>query len=176
MKQFLRQLKKSFKENPKSGVFFNNIFSFREIGNKTHGDMTEILLDHYINKYLSQFTSQHIGKKKFRAKESEEDLEVRNKKTKKTFFLSLKNYGDQGPLQIRTDKNSQLFTALATMKDNNVKQQKQRIALLLQELLDINVLCFLYNEKEKHFRVCVVDTDAMIRKFDKIQFIDEGKG
>ena len=86
MQQFFRQLKKEFKENPKSSVFFNNIFSFREIGNKTHGDMTEILLDHYINKYLTNFSSKHIGKEKFRAKESEEDLEMQNKKTKQTFF------------------------------------------------------------------------------------------
>ena len=176
MQQFFRELQQDFKDNPKSSVFFDNIFSFREIGNKTHGDMTEILLDHYINKYLSQFSSKHIGKEKFRAKESEEDLEVYNKKTKRTFFLSLKNYGDNGPLQIRTDKNNQLFGTLSAVKNNNTIQQKQRIVLLLQELLNINVLCFLYNEKEKHFRVCVINTDAIIHEFDKVQFINKGKG
>ena len=176
MQQFFRELKQNFKKNPRSSVFFDNIFSFREIGNKTHGDMTEILLDRYINKYLSQFSSKHIGKEKFRAKESEEDLEVYNKKTKRTFFLSLKNYGDNGPLQIRTDKNNQLFSALSAVKNNNTSQQKQRIASLLQELLNINVLCFLYNEKEKHFRVCVINTNAMIQKFDKVRFVDKGKG
>ena len=138
--------------------------------------MTEILLDHYINKYLTDFSSKHIGKEKFRAKQSEEDLEAQNKKTKQTFFLSLKNYGDNGPLQIRTDKSNQLFKALSAVKNNNTSKRKQSIVLLLEQLLDINVLCFLYNEKEKHFRVCVIDTDAMVRKFNAIQFIDKGDG
>ena len=66
--------------------------------------MTEVLLDHYINKYLTPFRSKHIGKEKFFAKQSEEDIEVQNKTTIQTFFLSLKNYGDNGPLQIRTEK------------------------------------------------------------------------
>ena len=168
---FFTELKKNFKENPKSSIFFNNIFSFREFGNKTHGDMAEVLFDYYINKYLTKFKSTHIGKERFRAKESEEDLQIQEKKTGEKFFLSLKNYGDNGPLQIRTDKENILFDTLSKLSKKNKLIKREDIVPVLEKLLNIHILCFLYNEKESKFRVCVIDTNAMMGKLDKIKKI-----
>ncbi|MCY4577162.1 MAG: hypothetical protein OXB96_01875 [Candidatus Kaiserbacteria bacterium] len=169
---FFTELKKNFRENPKSDTFFNNIFSFREFGNKTHGDMAEVLFDHYINKYLTKFNSTHIGKEKFRAKESEEDLEIQEKRSGKKFFLSLKNYGDNGPLQIRTDKENRLFNKLSKLSAEKKRVDKKSVLPILKELLAIHVLCFLYNQKENRFRVCVIDTDAALRKLSKIKKVN----
>ena len=171
---FFVALKKSFRDNPRSGVFFDSIFSFREFGNKTHGDMAEVLFDHYVNKYITHFESHHIGKKRFRAKESEEDLEIVEKKTGKKFFLSLKNYGDNGPLQIRTDKENRLFDTLRKVSSKRKSISKKSVLPVLTDLLDIYVLCFLYDEKEHTFRVCVVDTSAMVKKLHTIRKVPAG--
>lgn len=99
--QFYNDLEVFLNKNKQiSSRFFNNVFSFREIGNKTHGDMAEFLFVAFIEKYMTSYTSKHIGKEKFRSKESEEDLLIND------IPLSLKNYGDNGALQIRTDKES----------------------------------------------------------------------
>ncbi len=168
---FFAELKENFRRNPKSVIFFDNIFSFREFGNKTHGDMAEVLFDHYINKYLKHFKSTHIGKEKFRAKESEEDLEIQEKKTGKKFFLSLKNYGDNGPLQIRTDKKNELFDTLLKLSAKKKQIKREDVLPILNKLLNIHVLCFLYNEKESTFRVCTINTKMMIKKWKSIRKI-----
>ena len=50
----------------------------------------------------------HVGKDLYRAKEHEEDITITNEITKAEFPVSLKAYGD-GPLQLSTDKNFQMF-------------------------------------------------------------------
>ncbi len=40
----------------------SNIFSMRLIGNKTHGDLAEIAIAEFINQYMYDFRSLHVGK------------------------------------------------------------------------------------------------------------------
>src|SRR3989304_9561713 len=80
----------------------SNIFTMRLIGNKTHGDLAEIGIAEFINHFIYDFKSIHVGKDLFRTKEREEDIVIINEVTKLQFPLSLKAYGD-GPLQLSTD-------------------------------------------------------------------------
>ena len=77
----------------------SNIFTMRIIGNKTHGDLAEIGIAEFINQYMYDFKSVHVGKDLYRAKEHEEDIVIINELNGEKFPLSLKAYGD-GPLQL----------------------------------------------------------------------------
>jgi len=83
----------------------------RLIGNKTHGDLAEIAIAEFINQFMYDFKSLHVGKDLYRAKEHEEDITITNEITKSAFPVSLKAYGD-GPLQLSTDTNFQMFPKL----------------------------------------------------------------
>ena len=89
----------------------SNIFTMRLIGNKTHGDLAEIAIAEFINQYMYDFRSIHVGKDLYRAKSQEEDIKIINEITKTEFPVSLKAYGD-GPLQLSTDKNFRMFPRL----------------------------------------------------------------
>src|SRR5580704_710473 len=89
----------------------SNIFTMRLIGNKTHGDLAEIAIAEFINQYMYDFRSVHVGKDLYRAKSQEEDIKIINEITKAEFPVSLKAYGD-GPLQLSTDKSSSMFPRL----------------------------------------------------------------
>ena len=89
----------------------SNIFTMRLIGNKTHGDLAEIAIAEFINQYMYDFRSIHVGKDLYRAKSKEEDIKIVNEITKAEFPVSLKAYGD-GPLQLSTDKNFRMFPRL----------------------------------------------------------------
>lgn len=39
----------------------SNIFTMRLIGNKTHGDLAEIAISEFINQYMYDFKSVHVG-------------------------------------------------------------------------------------------------------------------
>ena len=39
----------------------SNIFTMRLIGNKTHGDLAEIAIAEFINQYMYDFRSIHVG-------------------------------------------------------------------------------------------------------------------
>ena len=83
----------------------------RIIGNKTHGDLAEIGIAEFINQYMYDFKSVHVGKDLYRAKEHEEDIVIINELNGEKFPLSLKAYGD-GPLQLSIDKKSKMFSFL----------------------------------------------------------------
>lgn len=89
----------------------SNIFTMRLIGNKTHGDLAEIAISEFINQYMYDFRSEHVGKDLYRAKSKEEDIKIINEIKKIEFPVSLKAYGD-GPLQLSTDKNHTMFPRL----------------------------------------------------------------
>lgn len=89
----------------------SNIFTMRLIGNKTHGDLAEIGMVEFINQFMYDFKSIHVGKDLFRAKEHEEDILIINEITKTKFPVSLKAYGD-GPLQLSTDSKQRMFPYL----------------------------------------------------------------
>jgi hypothetical protein len=66
--------------------------------------LAEIAIAEFINQYMYDFKSVHVGKDLYRAKQHEEDINIINEITKEEFPVSLKAYGD-GPLQLSTDKN-----------------------------------------------------------------------
>jgi hypothetical protein len=68
----------------------SNIFTMRLIGNKTHGDPAEIAIAEFINQYMYDFKSLHVGKDLYRAKSHEEDIKIVNEITKAEFPVSLK--------------------------------------------------------------------------------------
>ncbi len=43
----------------------SNIFTMRLIGNKTHGDLAEIGIAEFINQFMYDFKSVHVGKGRF---------------------------------------------------------------------------------------------------------------
>ena len=103
---------------------FSNIFTLREIGNKTHGDMAEIALTEFVNSFLSnKYKAIHVGKELFRKKNKEEDILVINNLNKKEIPISVKAYGI-GPLQLSTDKNYTLFPLLESYNTNMITNKE----------------------------------------------------
>ena len=50
----------------------SNIFTMRLIGNKTHGDLAEIAIPEFVNQYMYDFKSVHVGKDLYRSKIKED--------------------------------------------------------------------------------------------------------
>lgn len=94
----------------------SNIFTMRLIGNKTHGDLAEIAVSEFVNQYMYDFRSVHVGKDLFRAKMKEEDIKIINELTNEEFPVSLKAYG-HGPLQLSTDKEFRMYPRLRAEGD-----------------------------------------------------------
>ena len=137
----------------------SNIFTMRLIGNKTHGDLAEIAMAEFINQYMYDFRSVHVGKDLYRAKSKEEDIKIINEMTQVAFPVSLKAYGD-GPLQLSTDKNFKMFPRLEQEGADIVG--RENIALLLadsafSDFRGINVLPLIYDEKAKRCNILVSD-------------------
>src|SRR5439155_16124757 len=101
----------------------SNIFTMRLIGNKTHGDMAEIAIAEFINQYMYDFQSTHVGKDLYRAKSHEEDIKIVNQITKQDFSVSLKAYG-VGPLQLSTDKSFSMFPRLEREGGDTTSREK----------------------------------------------------
>jgi hypothetical protein len=157
----------------------SNIFTMRLIGNKTHGDLAEIGISEFINQFMYDFSSIHVGKELYRAKEHEEDIKIINEISKIDFSISLKAYGD-GPLQLSTDKNSTMFPYLKTFKKevindiNNIKtifSSKE-----FSEFGNINVLPLIYDEKNRKCNIMVFDFAKAIAATTLILLESEGKG
>ena len=111
-KDFTDRLKLLVSKSPELiTITLANVFTMRLIGNKTHGDLAEIAIAEFINQYMYDFRSVHVGKDLFRAKSKEEDITVINEISGAEFPVSLKAYGD-GPLQLSTDKSFQMFPRL----------------------------------------------------------------
>lgn len=142
-------------------ITLSNIFTMRLIGNKTHGDLAEIAISEFINQYMYDFKSIHVGKDLYRAKSKEEDITVENEITKEKFPVSLKAYGD-GPLQLSTDKNFQMYPMLESM--GNVIDSPLIIKRLFEEpafssFSEINVLPLIYDEKKQRCNILVFDAE-----------------
>src|SRR5690242_18507927 len=107
-KDFTSRLKLLIEKHPDLiTMTLSNIFTMRLIGNKTHGDLAEIAIAEFVNQYMYDFRSIHVGKDLYRAKSREEDITIINEISHAEFPVSLKAYGD-GPLQLSTDKSSQM--------------------------------------------------------------------
>ena len=137
----------------------SNIFTMRLIGNKTHGDLAEIAIAEFINQFMYDFRSIHVGKDLYRAKAQEEDIKVINEITKAEFPVSLKAYGD-GPLQLSTDKNFAMFPRLE--REGSEISSVSKVKRLFDDpafsaFNNINVLPLIYDEKAQRCNILVFD-------------------
>lgn len=156
----------------------SNIFTMRLVGNKTHGDLAEIAVSEFINQYMYDFRSVHVGKDLFRAKSHEEDIRVVNEITKDEFPISLKAYGD-GPLQLSTDKHSRMFPRLALEADDITDVATIRDVFhdpAFAEFRNINVLPLIYDEKRQRCNILVFDYARAEAETARIAKTNNGKG
>ena len=177
-KDFIDRLKLLLSKHPRLiTITLSNIFTMRLIGNKTHGDLAEIAIAEFINQYMYDFSSIHVGKDLYRAKSKEEDIKIINEITKVEFLVSLKAYGD-GPLQLSTDKNFHMFPKLeqaGTQIDRQEKIQNLLEDPVFAEFRSINVLPLIYNEKNQRCNILVFDYDLAMSKTTRITKIEAGK-
>jgi len=62
-KEFAVRFKLLISKNPHlNTTTLSNIFTMRLIGNNTHGDLAEIAIAEFINQYMYDFRSVHVGK------------------------------------------------------------------------------------------------------------------
>ena len=155
----------------------SNIFTMRLIGNKTHGDLAEIGIAEFINQFMYDFKSIHVGKDLFRAKEREEDIMIINEVTKTQFPVSLKAYGD-GPLQLSTDSYQKMFPYLEK-QGNDIKSKKKIGEIFASQVFsdfnNINVMPLIYNEKEKRCNIMIFDSEKAIKNTARILYIGKGE-
>jgi hypothetical protein len=177
-KDFTSRLKLLFSKNPDLIVTtLSNIFTMRLIGNKTHGDLAEIAISEFINQYMYDFKSLHVGKDLYRAKSNEEDISITNEITKETIPVSLKAYGD-GPLQLSTDKNSILFPALQKF-GQRISGDELKKLWALEEFAgfsNINILPLIYDEKAQKCNILVFDAERARQAVDYVILEDAGSG
>ncbi len=156
----------------------SNIFTMRLIGNKTHGDLAEIAMAEFVNQYMYDFRSIHVGKDLYRAKSQEEDIKIINEITKVEFPVSLKAYGD-GPLQLSTDKNSLMFPRL--LQEEGLISGKESVKKIFDDpafsaFTSINVLPLIYDEKKQRCNILVFDYQAAKNQTEMIVREDSASG
>ena len=156
-----------------------NIFTMRLIGNKTHGDLAEIAIAEFINKYMYDFSSVHVGKDRFRAKKKEEDIEITNKVTKQTLLVSIKAYGN-GPLQLSTDKSASMFSRLEEENSDSITDS-QAIAKILSDdafsrIGNMNVLPLIYDETQMKCNILIFNFGTVSKNTTTIKKVTDGKG
>ena len=187
-KEFLKRLSILHKKNPNLlKTTLANVFSMRYIGNKTHGDMAEIGLTEFINKFLYDYRSEHVGKDKFRSKENEEDIVILplvDNEDKLFIPVSLKAYGE-GPLQLSTDKvanyNDGLYKQIEKICKNGIITELDDI----KKVFDLsgfktmtNVLPLIYREKKNSGGECnimIFDLKKAIKETKYIFHIKTGQ-
>ncbi len=156
-----------------------NVFSMRIIGNKTHGDLAEIALTEYVNQYVDGYSAKHTGKEKFRAKEFEEDIRIREENTGVEIPVSIKTYG-AGPLQLSTNKDSSMFSCL----QKSIGEHEVTDPVKIEEVLgqpcfvnfsDVNVLPLIYNEKALSFKIVIFNLGKAYQSVRKIKFLPPRK-
>ncbi|GHT38356.1 hypothetical protein FACS189427_12380 [Planctomycetales bacterium] len=172
-KDFTDRLKLLIQKRPDLiTITLSNIFTMRLIGNKTHGDLAEIGIMEFVNQYMYDFNSVHVGKDLYRAKSQEEDITVTNDLTKETFPISLKAYG-VGPLQLSTDKNSLMFGRLQQEKKTRI--DGKHIETILNDSAfapfnHVNVLPLIYDEKSQKCNIMVFDATKARQSVHYIAF------
>jgi len=176
---FIQRLTHLVAKNPNLiKVTLSNIFTTRIIGNKTHGDLAEIGICEFVNQYMYDFRSLHVGKDLYRAKEHEEDIRITNEIRKIDFTISIKAYGD-GPLQLSTDKNFRMFPRLKeegaiTLSGETVGSMFEDPAF--SEFGNINVLPLIYDENNKRCNIMVFDFVKARANTREIHYEEEGRG
>jgi hypothetical protein len=178
-KDFTARLKLFANKYPELiSITLSNIFTMRLIGNKTHGDLAEIGIAEFINQYMYDFRSIHVGKDLYRAKSQEEDITVINELTNEQFSVSLKAYGD-GPLQLSTDKTFSMFRRLE--QEGEIITDRARIQQVLDDPIfaafnKINVLPLIYDEKAQRCNILVFDYSRVRDATARIVRVGAGSG
>jgi len=156
----------------------SNIFTMRLIGNKTHGDLAEIGMSEFINQFMYDFHSKHVGKDLFRAKNHEEDIVITNELSKVQIPVSLKAYG-KGPLQLSTDKNCTLYPFLSECFSGRESiTERQEITRILQSeqfdaVRQMNIMPLIYDEHEKRCNIMIFDYEKAIAQIREIEWVKE---
>ena len=176
---FVNRLRLLISKNPEIiTLTLSNIFTMRLIGNKTHGDLAEIAISEFINQYMYDFHSIHVGKDLYRAKKREEDIKVTNDITETEFPISLKAYGN-GPLQLSTNKSYTMFPRLS--QEGEIITDSNRITKVLgspafDDFDSANVLPLIYDETSNRCNIMVFDSVAARNAIAKIVRTDHGYG
>jgi hypothetical protein len=155
----------------------SNIFTMRLIGNKTHGDLAEIGMVEFINQFMYDYKSIHVGKDKFRAKEHEEDILIIDEISKTELPVSLKAYGD-GPLQLSTDSAHILFPYLETQGKNITDIQKINRIFSANEFEGfdaINIMPLIYNESDQKCNIMIFDHKKAKDDTTRIVYVDKNQ-
>ena len=177
-KDFTNRLKLLIVKHPDLIIItLSNIFTMRLIGNKTHGDLAEIAIAEFINQYMYDFRSIHVGKDLYRAKSQEEDIQIINEITNVEFPVSLKAYGNRA-LQLSTDKNFRMFPRLEKTGSGITGQAKVKKILdepAFSNFSNINVLPLIYDEKKKRCNILVFDYDKARMNTVCIEKAEKGK-
>jgi len=178
-RNFTKRLKLLISKNPRLiKTTLSNIFSARIIGNKTHGDLAEIAVSEFINQYMYDFHSVHVGKDLYRAKQHEEDIRITDEIHNIDFPVSLKAYGI-GPLQLSTDKNFLMFPFLQDHRETI--PEKDAITAVLNDpvfegFININVLPLIYDERNKRCNILVFDSERAKESVREIRYETQGRG
>lgn len=177
-KEFTTRLKLLISKHPDLiTMTLSNIFTMRLIGNKTHGDLAEIAIAEFVNQYMYDYRSIHVGKDLYRAKSKEEDIKIINEITQVEFPVSLKAYGN-GPLQLSTDKNCLMFKTLSEAGPLETPEQIRSVFdhLAFSSFAEVNVLPLIYDEKQKLCNILVFDYDTARAQTSRIVRRSEGRG
>lgn len=178
-RDFTGRLKLLASKNPSLIMMaLSNIFTMRLIGNKTHGDLAEIAIAEFINQYMYDFRSVHVGKDLYRAKTKEEDITVINEMTAAEFPVSLKAYND-GPLQLSTDKGFNMFPRLEQGGAEVLETEAAQRVLAdpaFAAFQEINVLPLIYDERQQRCNILVFDNRRAIQETERIVRIDPPAG
>lgn len=145
----------------------------RLIGNKTHGDLAEIGMVEFINQFMYDFKSIHVGKDLFRAKEHEEDIMIINEMTNNKFPVSLKAYGN-GPLQLSTDSKQKMFPFLEKQGKEIKDMVKISQVFQAQEFSDfgaINIMPLIYDEKNQRCNIMIFNHEKARLNTKRIIFV-----
>lgn len=179
-KDFVSRFTLMIKKNPELiKTTLSNIFTMRLIGNKTHGDLAEIGISEFINQFMYDFKSKHVGKDLYRSKKHEEDITITNEIKKVDFSISLKAYGI-GPLQLSTDKNAKMFPFLKEKAGEKITDSEKINYIFssdeMSEFNNINVLPLIYNERERKCNILIFDFNKAMNSTNKIEIQKEGGG
>ena len=177
-KDFTERLRLLVRKQPELiTMTLSNIFTMRLIGNKTHGDLAEIAISEFINQYMYDFRSVHVGKDRYRAKSQEEDIQITNEITKSEFPVSLKAYGD-GPLQLSTDKTYSMYPRLE--QEGRTVAGAGAIGRVLADPpfsnFHINTLPLIYDERAQRCNIMVFDYARACNSTTRIVREETGRG
>lgn len=178
--EFTKRLKLLISKHPNLiTTTLSNVFTMRLIGNKTHGDLAEIAIPEFINQYMYDFTSTHVGKDRFRAKKHEEDISVVNQITEDEVLISIKAYG-VGPLQLSTDKEGRMFPFLESQGVSAINDSNRIRSILdsqaFSEIEQMNILPLIYDEKKNRCNILVFDSERAKQDVATIRKVTGGRG